>query len=85
MGDFLLDLRAPAARRAAAAADALRFTSRTVSRSFEEPAFGLALTYQGNADLWAPYTASDGSLVAVAGRVALDEALWTMGERMQGS
>jgi asparagine synthetase B (glutamine-hydrolysing) len=85
MGDFLLDFRPMGQRRAKLAADLMRFTESSQVTILDEPAFSVALTFTGSADLWAPYRSEDGSIVAVAGRVSLDEVEWQRGESMPGT
>jgi asparagine synthase (glutamine-hydrolysing) len=84
MGDFLLDLRPHSERRLATAADRMRFMDHLQVVTIDEPEFGLVLTFTFDAELWTPYRSPDGSLVAVAGRVALDEKDWRAGESVPG-
>lgn len=42
--------------------------------------FELMLTRSGCADLWAPYISPDGTIVALAGRIAIDPADWDKAE-----
>lgn len=51
----------------------------------DRPVVGLVLTYTGDPGLWDPYIASDGTLVAIAGRVAPSEAQWQAAEMETGS
>ena len=51
MGDFLVDFRAPAERRLPQAAAALRFMDHVRAEVIDEPAFGLAVTFTGDASI----------------------------------
>src|SRR5690606_23944940 len=75
MGDYLLDFRKPARSRARAQ-DFLLFYPDMEVDSVCTDQFDLTLTRIGPADLWAPYASPDGTIVALAGRVALDPAEW---------
>lgn len=81
MGDFLLDFRDPATRRQSAdrAASLLRWCDDTQVKTITQDVFSLVLTRVDGFDLWGPceYQAPPGNiLVALAGRVALDEPEW---------
>lgn len=76
MGDFLLDFRPPGQRQTTDTASRLKFTAATRLAVFDEPAFHLTIAQTGDSDLWSPYRAPDGTLVALAGRAAFDEAEW---------
>lgn len=67
------------------AVEQLRFSEATQSMIVDERAYGLALTQTGDPALWAPYQALDGSLVAIAGRPAFDDAEWQTGVAVPGS
>jgi asparagine synthase (glutamine-hydrolysing) len=84
MSDFLLDFRPPEHRALERAAELLRFADDTRAVVIVRPGFGLVITQTGDAALWAPYCASNGSMVAVAGRVAFDEEQWEAGRRIEG-
>jgi len=84
MGDFFLDLRLSPERQLARAVDTLRFSGETSAVVIEESSFGLVMTFTGEPGLWAPYRAPDGSTIAIAGRVALDEDQWKEGEAIPG-
>lgn len=84
MGDFLLDLRAVPQRNLARVAESLRFMEHSRAEIFSTPEFGLVVTYTEDPSLWAPFLGSDGTLVAVAGRVALEEHEWAQGESVPG-
>lgn len=51
----------------------------------ETTEFGLVLTYTEDPALWAPFRDADGTVVAVAGRVALEEREWADGESIPGT
>src|SRR5690242_5213424 len=76
MSDFFLDLRSNRIRGLEEIGRKLQFVDGIRTVIVDDPAFGLVLTHSGNPALWAPYRAGDGSLVAIAGRPAFDEAEW---------
>src|ERR1035438_2041779 len=77
MGDFLLDFRPPAERRMAAASSFLKFFDDMHVTIVEKHEFSLLLTSSDEPRLWAPFQSADGNyLVALCGRVALDERDW---------
>lgn len=76
MSDFLLDFRSHGQRQTTDAAGRLKFTAATQAAVFDELAFKLAITQTGDSDLWSPFRAPDGTLVALAGRAAFEEADW---------
>jgi asparagine synthetase B (glutamine-hydrolysing) len=84
MSDFLLDCRPHARRDLAQAADFLAFADDTQAVVIDRPGFGLVITQTGDASLWAPHCASDGSFVAIAGRVAFDDDQWEAARRIPG-
>lgn len=82
MGDFLLDFRARGQRRNDA--EALRFYPDMDVDRLEHERFTLLVSRVGQAHLWAPYEAPDGTVVALAGRIALDESQWCDAEQLPG-
>lgn len=76
MSDFLLDLRPPHLRALRRAADRLRFTDDVCTGVIDHAAFGIVIAETGNKCIWSPYTAADGSIVVVAGRIVLDDHEW---------
>ena len=77
MGDFLLDFRPPAERRMAGAASFLKFFDDMQVTVVEKNGFSLLLTSSDEPRLWAPFQSAEGNyLVALCGRVALDERDW---------
>lgn len=46
--------------------------------------FTLSITRSGSDRLWAPFESPDGTVIALAGRVALAEAAWEAGARIEG-
>ncbi|HEV2392316.1 MAG TPA: asparagine synthase-related protein [Verrucomicrobiae bacterium] len=84
MGDFFLSLDCSANRGASNAAELLRFRDYTEAFVFDEALFSMVVTCTEGAALWAPYRAADGATVAVAGRVAMDEPQWALGESVAG-
>lgn len=84
MGDFVLDLRPQAQRESAKAAKLLAFTPRSRSSVLETATWSLVLTSTDRPDLWGPYTSPGGLIVAIAGRIALDESQWQAAESMAG-
>jgi asparagine synthase (glutamine-hydrolysing) len=84
MGDFFLDFRPPAERRASLAAEMLRFMAYTQVSVIEDPGFSLAVSNTEDPAPWGHYRSPEGILVAFAGRVALDEAQWQAAESLRG-
>ncbi len=84
MSDFLLDFRPALVRKLGKSGDLLRFSEHCRGSTIERPEFGLVLTLTGNEGLWEPYTSSEGVVIAIAGRLGLDEAQWRMGETISG-
>jgi asparagine synthase (glutamine-hydrolysing) len=86
MSDFLLDLRAPGFRTAAVHADRLRFLPHVQVVIISKESFDLAITVTEDSSLWGPFSNPDGSrVVALAGRVALDDADWERGVAVEGA
>lgn len=84
MGDFLLDLR-PKEQRALGAGEFLKFFADMHVARFDFPDFGLLVTSADNPALWAPYATPDGSLlVALCGRIALEQRQWDEAARLPG-
>lgn len=89
MGDFLLDFRDAADRRqtASRASSLLKFTDDARVQTIERGSFLLVLTSVDDAGLWAPFESrsADGAiLVALAGRVALEEEEWDEASKVEG-
>lgn len=85
MGDFLLDLRPLPERTLRRAADFLKFFPDMRVERLEYPEFGLVLTAVDEPRLWAPFQSPDGSvLVALCGRVALDQSQWNDASCVRG-
>lgn len=80
MGDFIVDFRSPQQRQLAGAEAVLRFTTKTKVIVTEEAEFTLILSSTDNASLWGPYRSPEGVLVAISGRLALDEQKWQAAE-----
>jgi asparagine synthase (glutamine-hydrolysing) len=89
MSDFLLDFRDPETRQKAQtrAVSLLRFCDDTQTTVLERQAFTLVLTRVDACELWGPYEdPSPGRqlLVALAGRIALDQSQWDAASTMPG-
>jgi len=84
MGDFILDFRPQNLRQTAKALELLKFMHHVQGAALEELSFGVGLTFTGDPTIWAPYKSRDGIIVAIAGRVCLDESQWMVGEAMPG-
>lgn len=85
MGDFFVDFRPRQARSLDTVREQLRFMKHLNTVEVNEPSFGLVLSHTGEPELWAPYRhPADGTFVAVAGRVSLDEVHWEAAERLDG-
>jgi len=82
MGDFFLDFRS--ADRRKSNFDCFRFFSDLESDHIRTNIFDLYLTRVGSAALWAPYKSDDGTVVALAGRIALDTADWGYAKSIPG-
>jgi asparagine synthetase B (glutamine-hydrolysing) len=77
MGDFLLDLRPSRDGALEKAAEFLKFFPDMEVFQFNYPRFRLVLSLASDPNIWAPYVATDGSmLVALSGRIALDQKDW---------
>ena len=86
MGDFLIDFRPQDQRRLDSAARLLQFYDDLRVERFEPPEFGLLLTSADDAGLWGSYQSTDEPvLVALCGRVALEEEQWEGARRVSGS
>jgi asparagine synthase (glutamine-hydrolysing) len=81
MPDFLLDTRPLDRRPPADAAQALSWTSRIRSRTWDLREFRLTVTWTEPDALWRPWTRPDGTLAAVVGFLALDEEEWAAAEK----
>src|ERR1051325_6391997 len=85
MGDFLIDFR-PESQRASfvKAADFLKFQDHVTLRTFQFPDFSLALSSVDNPEVWGPYITDD-LLVAICGRIDLEESDWRSAELVPGA
>lgn len=88
MSDFLLDFRGREARRqsAATAVSLLKFTDATRVEIIERDLFSLVISRVDGFELWGPcehHTADGNVLVALAGRIALDESEWEAARRVE--
>jgi len=83
MGDFFLDFRRQGERNRTAG-ESLRFFPDIEIDRLQNDSFDLMLTRSGSADMWAPYEAPDGTIVALAGRIALDSSDWEHAEQVNG-
>lgn len=81
MPDLLLDTRPPECRPDSDVAALLSWSGRIRAKAWERPQFRLVLTWLDPDALWSPWTVSDGSMAAVAGFLALDEAEWSAVEQ----
>jgi asparagine synthase (glutamine-hydrolysing) len=63
----------------------LQFAQDVKPTVLDHAAFGLVLTYTGQSELWAAYTAPDGSVFAVAGITALEDSEWREAETVPGT
>lgn len=89
MSDFLLDFRDLETRRQGmlVAASALKFCEDTQVRALNGDGFSLAIARVDAFDLWGPYEwySSQGKgMVALAGRIALDEQQWEAARKVDG-
>lgn len=84
MGDFFLDLSPPRERRLDLVARQLRFQPHVQVQVLNEPGFGFILTFTDDSALWATFRGSDGTIAAVAGRLAMDESDWAKAESFPG-
>jgi asparagine synthase (glutamine-hydrolysing) len=85
MGDFLVDFRKEEERRMTPAASFLRFFDDMHVTLIEEREFSLLLTSPDDPRLWGPFRSQDGRvLVALCGRVALEQKDWDEAQQIQG-
>ena len=85
MGDFLLSLGAASDPALTKAAAFLRFYPDMQVARFDYAEFSLLLSSADNQDIWAPFVSPDKSiLVALAGRVALDQKQWDTAAQIPG-
>lgn len=87
MSDFLLDFRDADTRRKSAhrASSLLKFCDDTQVKVFERDCFTLVLTRVDDLSLWDPYQRASPKgdlLIALAGRIALDQSLWDVAGEM---
>ena len=82
MGDFLLDFRHP--KQPFEQIEALRFFPDTKMDRIVRDRFALYVTRNGSDQLWAPFEAGDGVVVALAGRVALTASEWQSASNLEG-
>jgi asparagine synthase (glutamine-hydrolysing) len=86
MGDFLLDCRRKGDRFSDKAADFLRFYSDMRVDRFEYPEFDLVVSSADKDNLWGPYRTPGGEvLVALSGRIAVEQQHWNQASKVQGS
>lgn len=82
----MLDFRPRVHRRMAQAEACLKFFDDMHVTLIEEPGFALLLSSQDEPRLWGPCRSPDGKiLVAICGRIALDESEWDKAQRTEGS
>jgi asparagine synthase (glutamine-hydrolysing) len=89
MADFLLDFRDPASRGPSIprAASLFAFTEDIRIQTLNRPSFSLVLASVDDAGLWGPYehqSSAGNLLVALAGRVALEEEEWDEARKQEG-
>jgi asparagine synthetase B (glutamine-hydrolysing) len=85
MGDFLVDFRPPSRRQMRTSASFLRFFDDMHVTLIEDRKFSLVLTSQDEPRLWGPYRSEDDQvIVALCGRVALDQKEWDEAQRVEG-
>src|SRR5437016_3927655 len=89
MADFLLDFRAADQRRQSVArgASLLKFSDDTQVQILEREAFCLIVSRVDGFELWGPHEAASAAgkiLVALAGRIALDEKEWDEARKVAG-
>jgi asparagine synthase (glutamine-hydrolysing) len=85
MGDFLLALGTADDRALGQSAEFLRFYPDMRVDRFAYPEFSLLITSADNPQLWAPFASPDNSLlVALCGRVALDQKQWESAAQIAG-
>jgi asparagine synthase (glutamine-hydrolysing) len=86
MSDFLLDFRTPERRTVISAGERLRFQEHIQIGTISTPEFDLVVARPDERDVWGSCrNETEGRIVAVAGRVALDEAAWELGRRARAS
>src|ERR1039458_3696992 len=85
MGDFLLALGPADDRALGRSAEFLRFYPDMRVDRFAYPEFSLLVTSADDPQLWAPFVSPDNSLlVALCGRVALDQKQWHSASQIAG-
>jgi asparagine synthase (glutamine-hydrolysing) len=85
MGDFLLALGPADDRALGKSAEFLRFYPDMHVDRFAYPEFSLLVTSADDPRLWAPFVSPDNSLlVALCGRVALDQKQWDSASQIAG-
>ena len=85
MGDFLLALGTADDRALGQSAEFLRFYPDMRVDRFAYPEFSLLVTSADDPKLWAPFVSPDNSLlVALCGRVALDQKQWESAGQIAG-
>lgn len=86
MSDFLLDFRPPDRRTAFAAGEQLRFQEHVQISKMATPDFDLVVARPDDLAIWGTcQNRTEDRIVALAGRVALDEAEWELGRRARAS
>jgi asparagine synthase (glutamine-hydrolysing) len=85
MGDFLLALGTADDRALSRSAEFLRFYPDMCVDRFAYPEFSLLVTSADDPQLWAPFVSpNDSLLVALCGRVALDQRQWHSASQIAG-
>src|ERR1035441_4469173 len=85
MGDFLLALGPADDRALGRSAEFLRFYADMRVDRFAYPEFSLLVTSADDPQLWAPFVSPDSALlVALCGRVALDQKQWDSASQIAG-
>jgi asparagine synthase (glutamine-hydrolysing) len=85
MGDFLLALGPADDRALGQSAEFLRFYPDMRVDRFAYPEFSLVVTSADDPELWAPFVSPDSKLlVALCGRIALDQKQWESAARIAG-
>lgn len=85
MGDFVLSLGAAGSQALGQAAGFLQFYPDMRIHRFDYPEFSLLLSSSDDPQLWAPFASADKSLlVALAGRIALDQKQWDAAAQIAG-
>jgi asparagine synthase (glutamine-hydrolysing) len=84
MGDYYLDFRMPPQDKLPDEHGLLFFPDMQMDR-IRTKCFDLSLTRSGPAELWAPYVSPNATVIALAGRIALESSEWEKAGRLTGS